>query len=349
MNDKTARYLDLVSGRRRGIVAGLLRGGLQAASWPYGLAIWARNRAYDCGWMRVARVGVPVISVGNLTTGGTGKTPCVEYLARFLSDSGHRVTILSRGYGSGDGPNDEALVLEENLPDVPHMQAADRASLAATAIEELEPDVLVLDDGFQHRRLGRNLDIVLVDATLPWGFGYLTPRGLLREPPGELRRAGVVIVTRCDQASPDVVAAIRDRVRAISSEVIVAEAIHEPMCWVDAGGTEYTLGELKGQSVAAFCGIGNAGAFWSTLESLGLRLVHNREYADHFRYRRDDVTELQDWLAQTNVDLAVTTQKDLVKLRVAELGGKPLRALKIGMSIIQGEEQLKQKLLDVMK
>src|SRR4029077_10261881 len=140
-----------------------------------------RNLAFDHGWKTSVKVGVPVVSVGNLTLGGTGKTQCVEYLAKLFRGNDLQVAILSRGYGMDRGPNDEALVLEENCPDVPHLQGPDRATLAQTAIEELESDLLILDDGFQHRRLHRDLDIVLIDATCPWGLGYLFPRGLLRE------------------------------------------------------------------------------------------------------------------------------------------------------------------------
>src|SRR5262249_20780095 len=190
----------LVSGRRRGLWPSLLRCGLWALSVPVGLGVRLRNRFFDWGWKRTFRAQVPVISVGNLTLGGTGKTPCVEYVARFCRGAGKRVAIRGRGYGSDHGRNDEALVLEENLPDVPHLQGADRVALAAIAVEELESEVLVLDDGFQHRRLARDLDIVLVDVTDPWGGGFLLPRGLLREAPAGLRRASVVVLTRSDQA-----------------------------------------------------------------------------------------------------------------------------------------------------
>ena len=131
-----------------------------------------------------------MVSVGNLTVGGTGKTPCVEYVAGFYQQRDLRVAILSRGYGSeGGGLNDEGLVLSENLPDVPPYQGPDRVALARTAIEESESEVLVLDDGFQHRRLARDLDLVLIDATTPGDTAILHPRGLLREPPSGLRRA----------------------------------------------------------------------------------------------------------------------------------------------------------------
>src|SRR5262249_22004619 len=147
----------------------------------------------------------------------------VEFVARFYRQLDRRVAILSRGYGADEGRNDEALVLEENLPDVPHLQGPDRAALAAVALEELESEVLVLDDGFQHRRLARDLDPVLIDAPDPWGGGHLPPRGLLREPPSSLRRADAVVLTRCDQAAPEALADLCRRVARLAPGKPVAE------------------------------------------------------------------------------------------------------------------------------
>src|SRR5262249_24405182 len=147
------------------------------------------------------------------------------------------VAILSRGYGAAEGQNDEALVLAANLPDVPHLQGPDRVALARAAVEEGESEVLVLDDGFQHRRLARGLGVVLIDATRPWGFGYLLPRGLLLESPRSLARAGAVVLTRCDQVVPDEVARIRERVERLAPGVPVAETEHRPLEWVNAEGT----------------------------------------------------------------------------------------------------------------
>src|SRR5262249_25601484 len=141
-------YHALVGGQARGWLPAVERLGLWALSQPYDWTIAMRNRLYDWGWISSARAAVPVVSVGNLTVGGTGKTPCVEYVARYFQQQDLRVAILSRGYGSSDGRNDEALVLEENLPEVPHMQGVDRAALAAVAVDELETELIVLDDGF---------------------------------------------------------------------------------------------------------------------------------------------------------------------------------------------------------
>jgi len=335
----------LVSGRARGVRPAAKRLALWAASVPYGWGVALRNRLYDSGWKRSVQTPLPVVSVGNLTLGGTGKTPCVEYVARFLRQRDLRVAILSRGYGSAGGRNDEALVLEQNLPDVPHLQGADRLSLAAIAAEELESEALVLDDGFQHRRLARDLDIVLLDATEPWGHGYLFPRGLLREPPTALRRAGAIVLTRCDQASASQLDHLRRAVENQTPGVPIAETVHRPVEWVNSEGQTAPL-DLTGQHpAAAFCGIGNPSAFQSTLRSLGTTLLDFRIFGDHHQYTREDDSRLHAWARQQPADaMMVTTQKDLVKLRVTELGGRPLWALRIALEVRAGKDALEARL-----
>ncbi len=177
-----AAFLRLVRGESRGPVAMAARLGLGGAAGLYRLGVASRNLAFDRGWKVQHRAAVPVISVGNLTLGGTGKTPMVEWIGRWYRARGVRVAILSRGYGDASGMNDEGRVLEENLPDVPHLQAPDRVALARCAVEELESEILVLDDGFQHRRLARNLDVVLLDALDPFGLGRIFPEGCSANP-----------------------------------------------------------------------------------------------------------------------------------------------------------------------
>src|SRR5262249_6499892 len=216
-----------------------------------------RNRGYDRGWLAVHRAGVPVVSVGNLTVGGTGKTPMVEWVARWFRRHEKQVVILSRGYRQVHGLNDEGRVLEENLPDVPHLQDRDRVRSARIAVEELEAEVLVLDDGFQHRRLARDLDLVLIDALEPFGLGRLLPRGLLREPVASLRRADLVVLSRADLISPDERRSIRAEAERHGGPVRWIEARHAPMELVGAEGGASSIEELAGRPVAAFCGIGN--------------------------------------------------------------------------------------------
>ncbi|OWK43101.1 tetraacyldisaccharide 4'-kinase [Fimbriiglobus ruber] len=342
-------YLSLVRGERRGVGAWALRAGLWWVRLPYGTAVWLRNRAFDRGWKPATRVPVPVVGVGNLTLGGTGKTPCVEYVAAFYRELGVAAAVLSRGYGAQAGMNDEAMVLEENLPDVPHLQGPDRAALARTAVEELESEVLVLDDGFQHRRLARDLDIVLVDATRPLASDYLFPRGLLREPVGELRRAGVIVLTRADQAGADSVARQRDWLGRRFPDTPVATAVHAPVELVGADGVVEPVESLRGKAVGAFCGIGNPEAFHRTLTDLGASVAAFRTFPDHHAYTREDVEDLRAWAGRLPPDATIaTTQKDFVKLRVSELGGHVVRAVRVGMRFLDGEEAFRGRLREVV-
>jgi tetraacyldisaccharide 4'-kinase len=284
------------------------------------------------------------VSVGNLTLGGTGKTPCVETVAGFYRDLGLAVAVLSRGYGADAGRNDEAMVLEENLPDVPHLQGADRVELARTAVEELESEVLVLDDGFQHRRLARDLDIVLLDATRPLRCEYLFPRGLLREPASSLNRAGLTVLTRADQVEPEVLDAQRHWLRERFPALPVATAVHAPVALVGTDDMR-DVSELTGKPVGAFCGIGNPEAFRRTLADLGAEVVAFRAYPDHHPYTRADVDDLRTWAATLPPNAVVaTTQKDLVKLRLPDLAGRVLWAVRVGMRFTDGEELLREKL-----
>lgn len=342
-------YHALIRGDRRGPLAWAARAGLWWARLPYGVGVWVRNRRYDRPTAAV-RVPVPVVSVGNLTLGGTGKTVCAEYVARFYRQLDKSVAILSRGYGSADGgPNDEAMVLEDNLPDVPHLQGPDRAALAATAIEELECEVLVLDDGFQHRRLYRDLDVVLLDATRPLAAEYLFPRGTLREPVSALKRAGVAVFTRCDQVPAD---SLDEQVRWLTErfpDLPTCRTRHEPVELIGPDGTTADVSELRDRPVAAFSGVGNPTAFHRTLTDLGAQVIATREFPDHHPYTRDDVADLTRWAATLPADTIIaTTQKDWVKLRVGRLGGRPLWAVRVGLTFLDGQDVFEQRLQGVL-
>ncbi len=344
-------YLGVIRGERHGFAAGLARASLSVAAIGYRAAIALRNRAYDRGWLEVHRAAVPVVSIGNLTVGGTGKTPMVEWVARWYRRRGKRVTIVSRGYGQVQGLNDEGRVLEENLADVPHLQDPDRVQSARIAVEELEAELLVMDDGFQHRRLGRDLDLVLVDALDPFGLGRLLPRGLLREPIATLRRADVVILSRADLIPPDARAAIRAEAERHAGPLKWVEARHAPLGLVDSEGATYPLDVLAGRPLAAFCGIGNPEGFRRTLQPLCGSVLDLRIFPDHHNYGAGDVESLAGWVQSLGADLVLTTQKDLVKLRCARLGPAALRALKIGLEIVAGDDVMEDamaRLLDVL-
>lgn len=341
------RALALIRGETRGIAASAARLGLSVASVGYGLAARARGFAFDRGLKSVGRAGVPVVSVGNLTVGGTGKTPTVEWVARWYRDRDLRVTVLSRGYRRSGAVNDEAMVLETNLPDVPHLQDPDRLKMAGVAVEELGAEILVLDDGFQHRRLARDLDIVLLDALDPFGLGRLLPRGLLREPVGALRRAGVVMITRADLVGTSDLAAVRRRAERAAGPLSWVLARHAPRSLVGEGVEAEPVEGLRGKSVAAFCGIGNPAGFRKTVEPLVGRLAAFQTFPDHHNYSAADVAGLIAWAKASGADLALTTQKDFVKLRVATLGAVPLRALGIGLEVLDGAEHLDRALASV--
>ncbi|HEX8201339.1 MAG TPA: tetraacyldisaccharide 4'-kinase [Isosphaeraceae bacterium] len=335
-----AAYLRLIRGQTRSRIAMTARGllGLAAAGYRVGVAV--RNRSFDRGGKAVHHVPVPVVSVGNLTLGGTGKTPTVEWVARWFRTRDVRVAILSRGYGQAEGINDEGRVLEENLPDVPHLQDPDRVRSARIAVAELETELIVLDDGFQHRRLGRDLDLVLLDALDPFGLGRMFPRGLLREPVASLRRAGVVVLSRADLVDEATRRAIRTEAERRAGPLAWAEARHAPRDLIDADGRSSPLDRLPDRPVAAFCGIGNPAGFRRTLEGMGIAVVGFRTFPDHHAYSRRDVEELAGWVRDRGAGLALTTQKDLVKLRTATLGSVPLCALRIGLDVLSGESVL---------
>jgi tetraacyldisaccharide 4'-kinase len=323
----------------------LLRGGLALTSLPYEWVVRARNRLFETGWLACKRAAVPVISVGNLTVGGTGKTPCVEYIAKLLSREGYRVVILSRGFGRSGPRNDEASVLEENLPGMPHLQGADRVELAMVAVNELSADVLILDDGFQHRRLMRDLDLVLIDCSSPWGLGKLLPRGLLREPPTSLDRADIIVLTRCDQVDKSMLDRIREQVAQLTRNKPVVQTVHGPMDLISNSGSVVGVNNLAGRPIAAFCGIGNPQAFRRTLTDLGAVVKTWQVFPDHQNYTSRDLDWLHGWVTrQCSECRIVTTQKDLVKLRDKQLGNRPLWALRIGLRVIAGKEAFDRRI-----
>lgn len=335
------RFLEIVSGRERSLTAAAARAALGVAEGPYALAIALRNWRYDRNSDAVRRVSVPVISVGNLTVGGSGKTPMVKWIARRLRDRGVRVAIVSRGYGAQEGArNDEALELEQALPDVPHLQNPDRVAGATAAIEELDAQAILLDDAFQHRRLARDLDIVLLDATEPFGYGRLLPRGVLREPVASLRRAHVVCLTRADLVDASARESVRRRAQQVAPDAIWCEAAHRPQSLLHANGGRRPLAELAGTRVAAFCGIGNPPAFRRTLGSLGVEVVAWRPFPDHHNYTRDDVEALADEARRARADAILCTHKDLAKVQAGDLGGAVLWAVEIEMDVLAGRESL---------
>ncbi len=347
-----ADFKSIVSGHQRGVVAALCRAGLRILSCGYWLGVAFRNWLFDGHWKRIHRAGVPVVSVGNITTGGTGKTPMVAFLANWVRDQDAKPAILSRGYRSvAGGPNDEKLVLDLLCPGVPHLQNPDRVASAQQAVKAHQAGVLVLDDGFQHRRLGRDLDLVLIDATCPWGYGSVLPRGLLREPLAGLKRADVAIITRADQVSETHLQQIRAEIHRHHPQLPIAEAAFVPQRLVNAAGWTCSFEAFKAKPAFAFCGIGNPDGFLQTLAGCGVSVSASgfRTFADHHHYTITDLETLGELAEREGAAAIFTTQKDLVKIPRTNLNGVLLWAVEIGVKWLSGEEILQSRLEELLK
>lgn len=308
----------MIRGERRGLFAALLRGILWLCSWPFRLVAGLRSWAYTRGLFSVARAEVPVISIGNLTTGGTGKTPLVIALCGGLQARGETVAVLARGYGAArDGDlNDELCLIRDRLPDAILAPGKDRVVRAAQAVSK-GASILVLDDGFQHRRLGRDLDVVILDATSPWGGGHHLPRGLLREPPSALRRAQAVVISRAELRSPSQLQTLEDEIRQAGYTGPVFRMSLTPSRLVaigPAGQEERPLATLDKLPVVVACGIGNPTAFATTAAGVGARMSHLEAYPDHHTYGPRDVYAVEDLAERRHVEHVLITAKDAVKL-----------------------------------
>jgi len=353
------------------LLSGLLRGG----ALLYGAAVAARNRAYDRGWVRQARLPCPVISIGNLSLGGTGKTTCVESLATRLLQRGLRVCILSRGYGgkarrpywllhrqgrllvngqpaaTRDGLPDEPQLLAWHLSGVPVVIGAAREQTGRLACEEFQPAALILDDGFQHRRLFRDLDLVLVNARMPLSGWPIFPHGPMREPLASLSRAQVIVVTKVDQ-SRELVAALQERLRMINPDALIATAMHEPDTLQDlAGEMPVPLDRLTGMSVSLVSSIGDPDGFEQTVRQLGSSVVSHAVYPDHHAYSRRDWDEVVQGACAAGAQALVTTEKDAVRLSpfkdVAASAALPVWVLRVRMRFLSGESELDARLAGV--
>ncbi|HEU4593640.1 MAG TPA: tetraacyldisaccharide 4'-kinase [Pyrinomonadaceae bacterium] len=332
----------------------------------YGATVRARAALYRSGALAVERVGAPVVSVGNITTGGTGKTPLVEWAARALArGSGKRVCVLTRGYGREDerrrvvvsdgekvlagareGGDEPRLLAESLLGVAAVLSDADRVAGACWAAENLGAEVFVLDDGFQHLRLARELDIVTVDATNPWGGGHLLPRGRLREPRRALARAGCVVITRADLA--DDLEALRAEVLRLSEGRAVVLASWARTLRLRPLGGESQAREDEGaaggsQRVGAFCGVGNPEAFFAHVRRDGREVCYARAFPDHHVFTTEELEAVARESAKRGASAVLLTAKDAVKIEPREFA-LPFYVLEIGLEF--DDESALLKLLD---
>lgn len=337
----------------------VVRAGAAVVSRLYGLGARLRRTLYARGWLRTKKLPAPVVSVGNLTVGGTGKTPVVACLARLWRDRGKRVAILSRGYGGrsrgvtciSDGQNtykkppevgEEPYWLARTLPGVAVYTGACRYAAGMAAWEEFKPDLFLLDDGFQHFQLHRDLDLVLLDAAAPFGNGYLLPRGPLREPLTALAAAQGLILTRFDPERHQAqLAAIH---RAFPDKPVLTATIAPVSVTAYPGGQTGALAAMRHQALMAFAGLARPEVFAATLQELGVDLKGFRIFPDHHAYSPAELDRLAEAARALGAEGLVTTGKDWARLGERWDGELPLWVLEVEARLADAEQVL--ELLD---
>ncbi|MCP3144746.1 tetraacyldisaccharide 4'-kinase [Pyxidicoccus xibeiensis] len=328
---------------------------LTALSWTYAVAVTLRRALYDAGVLRAHRVeGLRVISVGNLNVGGTGKTPAVLHLAELLVREGRKVGILTRGYGRGsrepltfigteplpsvDEAGDEPLLLARRCPQARLFVGADRVAAAYRARDEFGLDTVLLDDGFQHRRLARDEDLVVVDESVGLGNGHMLPRGPLREPGSSLRRATLLWV-RAAAVPGESQGALAGPLLPMASDIPRVRTNYRPTAWLSPSGEVHPTGALAGQPVLALAGLARPGGFLRTLQSLGTEVRDAALFPDHHRFTGEELRDVAARAARQGVRV-VTTEKDAVRLP-ADFEAWVVR---LGVEVLEGESHLRRAL-----
>ena len=360
--------LEVILEERRGTRAALVRALAYGSSKLFQAAIKARRFLYNVRILRDSTLGVQVIAIGNLTVGGTGKTPVVEKFARELRDQGRNVAILSRGYRSKPPPvhewllnklflrddttpprvvsdgksllldsemaGDEPYMLASNLKDVVVLVDKDRVKSGRYAIEKFGCDTLLLDDGFQYWKLrGRRQDIVLIDRQQPFGNERLLPRGTLREPPSHLGRANTIFITKSDGNTAE----LRRRIAQFNPNASVIECIHHPLYLEDVfTGQRAGLDILKGRRVGSLSGIAQPESFEQSLVQLGAELVYTKRFADHHRFTQQEVLNAINRGKKRQAETIITTQKDAVRFPKIDRRDLPIYFMRVEIKIVSG-------------
>ena len=363
--------LDVIEGRCSGKRAALLRVILHLLSWIFSVIVQIRLWLYRHRIIRPNTLGCQVISVGNLTVGGTGKTPVVEVFARNLQQQGRKVAILSRGYKSKELPflqkmaqritmgkievpprvvsdgkrllldshtaGDEPYMLASNLPEVAVVVDKDRVKAGKYAIKELGCDTLILDDGFQYLKLGHRLDIALVDQTNPFGGGHLLPRGLLREPMRNIKRAGFIFITKCEEGgAPE----LKEQLRRLNPHAEISECRHAAKYLKHVfSEVTYDLDKLKGMKIAAVSGIAVPESFENALRTFGAEIVYTRRFTDHHRFSQQEIINTINNSIQHGADAILTTEKDAVRFPFVDRLDIPIIFMRVEIEMFTGEEE----------
>lgn len=333
----------MLEGNYPGWRAFFLRTSLYPFGYLYGCIGRLRRKLYYKNWFARHRPPLPVISVGNITAGGTGKTPFVASLCRILASMGYNPAVLMRGYGaSNPEDSDEAMLYKKLLPGVKIYVGADRSLLSLEAVKD-GVDIIVLDDGFQHLRLMRDVDIVLLDSICPFGGGRPLPAGMLREFLPALKNASMFVLTRTDQVSKGMLELIQERLRLLSPSIPIFQSVHRASRLYNLNGEVMPLESLEGQGVAALCGIGQPEAFASTLRGLGADVHTVVSFADHKEYTSGFLSQELSKLDRSLIP--VVTEKDAVKIAKVLSQAQRQDIVVLGVDLrVSGTPQMKELL-----
>src|SRR5262245_13667945 len=362
--------LEVIFEQRRGWKQALTRASLLSLSKLFTLGVKVRQFLYNVRILRDSTLGVQVIAIGNLTVGGTGKTPVVEKFARELRDEGRNVAILSRGYRSKPQPfhvwlknkvlfredttpprivsdgrsllldsemaGDEPHMLASNLKDVVVLVDKDRVKSGRYAIEKFGCDTLLLDDGFQYWDLrGRRHDVVLIDRQQPFGNEHMLPRGTLREPPSHLARANTIFITKSDGKTDE----LRRRILSLNPTATLIECVHNPMYLEDVFTAERkTLDFIKGRKVGSLSGIAQPESFEQSLVTLDAELVYSKRFADHHRFSQQEILNAINRGKKRQAEIIITTQKDAVRFPKLDRRDLPILFMRVEINIVKGAD-----------
>jgi tetraacyldisaccharide 4'-kinase len=352
-------WRELASGSRTGLFDSLVLLSLTPCAWLYSLALRLRTELYRRGILKTFRLPRPVVSIGNLTVGGTGKTPVTAYIARFLLAQGYRVAVLSRGYGGSlEGQNcvvsdgatimlsamecgDEPYLLASTVPGLMVVIGTDRYAAGQLAMQQLVPDIFLLDDGFQHLRLHRDLNILLLDFSRPFGNSLALPAGILREPSTAIRRADLVIFTRAPEGAP---------ITSDTGGIPGCVSCHTIVDLLPLGShTPVPFSRCLDHKILAFAGIADPDSFFTGLLAQGLSLVKTISFPDHVGYNRERCDEIAEAMRISGADFMVTTEKDGVKLNGFSKGLRELTLLARLELTIDNPARLKGMLTDLLQ
>ncbi|PIP20082.1 MAG: tetraacyldisaccharide 4'-kinase [Candidatus Omnitrophica bacterium CG23_combo_of_CG06-09_8_20_14_all_40_11] len=346
---------NLATDRHKGLVAGVVKSFLYFLSLIYGLGVRVSIFIYR---LKPYHLNCKVISVGNITLGGTGKTTLVLFIAQYLKQKGHKVAILSRGYKrkitnyqlpitNYETMGDEPYMLKMNLGDVPVVVDTDRIRAAKLAIRDYGADTVILDDGLQQWRIKKDLDIVTIDATRPFGNRKLIPRGILREPLSSLKRADVFVLTKTNLSPTG--HKIKDFLGRINPKALQIESIHSPLgfCRLDKPGELLDINILPGKTVTLFSAIGDPDSFEGIIRSLGIKIGLSFRFRDHHNYTQEELDNIIQKSKDRNIDTLVTTEKDAARLYELRVTSYELRVLflRIELKIIKDEQEFYNRLL----